>query len=106
MQHRMHESVLEEKKEILRKTSEKIRTVTISIADSISAVTVAVTLSLSVSFFFDQKKAFSRTELSEKLLSAKQIISHQNKAITSLQADVKEISSSLNTLSSLPEGSK
>ena len=106
MQDRMRESELEEKKEKLRKKSERIRTLTTTIAGSTSAVAVAATISLSVGLFFDQSKTFSRSELTEKLLSTEQIISSQGKTITSLQTDLKNISSSLNTLHSLPEGSE
>jgi len=102
----MRESEQEEKVERFRSKSERIRTLTTTIAGSTSAIAAVMALSLSVGFIFDEKKTFSRSELSEKLVMTEQIITNQNKKIIGLQADVKEISSSLSTLSSLPEGSE
>lgn len=106
MQDRMHESELREKQENLRKKSAKIQRLTTTIAGSTSAIAVATTLSLSVGLFFDEKKTFSRSELSEKLVSVEQHISSQNKTISSLQVELKGISSSLSTLSRFPKGSE
>jgi cell division protein FtsL len=103
---RMHESEQEERKENLRKRTVKIQKLTTTIAGSISAIAVVATLSLTVNLFFDKSKTFSRSALSKKLIDTELVINSQASAISVLQSEVNKISSSLISLSSLPEGTE
>jgi hypothetical protein len=64
------------------------------------------TLSLTVNLFFDKSKTFSRSALSKKLIDTELVINSQASAISVLQSEVNKISSSLISLSSLPEGTE
>ncbi|TMN94311.1 hypothetical protein [Pseudoalteromonas sp. S558] len=106
MQERMANTEREEQIENLRKKTEKVQKFTSTIAGVISAVAVGVTVSLSSGIFFDQKTTYTRAELSDKLVMAEETMKAQSKQLTKLKSDIKTIDISLNTLTSLPEGSE
>lgn len=90
----------------LKKKSERVRVFTATVAGSVSAIAVGITLSLALGLFSDEKKVFSRNELTEKLIKTESVNEQQAKRIEQLEKELKGIGTSLNTLSSLPEGSE